>query len=68
MIGTSVLIAILFDEPERRALTNAIEAARVCRASAMSKLEASMVAITEAEPMLFKGTDFEASDVEVVGV
>lgn len=129
VIDTSALLAILFDEPERPALTSAIDAASARRVSAMSKLEASIVAISreggriiadlddllhqfkieivpfdehqadiareaftrygkgrhkaglnfgdcaayalavsEAEPLLFKGRDFSATDVEVAGM
>ena len=127
VIDTSAIIAILFDEPERNVFARRILASPVRLVSAMSKLEASMVAIgrggrdnlarldqilrdldlsfvpfdehqanlardafarygrgrhkaalnfgdcasyalaiAEAEPLLFKGTDFGATDVEVV--
>jgi ribonuclease VapC len=125
VIDTSVLIAILHREPEVEAFLSAIEPASVRLLSAVSKLEAGMVAlgrgaagaetlealldtlkltivpfddhqaniardafarfgkgrhparlnfgdcaayalaIAEAEPLLFKGTDFGATDVEV---
>jgi len=129
VIDTSVLVALLFDEPERRSLEDAIEADPVRLVSAMSKLEAGMVmigrhgvegaarldrllrevaatvvpfdehqadiardafarygkgrhpaglnfgdcaayalAMAEAEPLLFKGTDFGATDVEAARV
>ena len=127
VIDTSVLIAILFREPEAKPFVDAILADAVRMASAVSKLEASMVVIgrfgeagladldqvlaefnivilpfderqaeiardafarygkgrhparlnfgdcavyalatAEAEPLLFKGTDFAATDVAVV--
>src|SRR4051812_34372414 len=127
VIDTSALVAILFDEPERSILEDAIEADHVRLVSAMSKLEAGMVtigrhgtegaarldrllreiaavivpfddhqadiareafirfgkgrhraglnfgdcaayalALAEAEPLLFKGTDFGATDVQIV--
>jgi ribonuclease VapC len=126
VIDTSVLIAILFGEPERDEFLRAIDATPSRLVSAMSKLEAGMVtvgrkgraagseldllvtklaatvvpfdehqadiardafarygkgkhpaglnfgdcaayalAMAEAEPLLFKGTDFGATDVEV---
>ena len=129
VVDTSVLIAILLDEPDREAFENAIDEADVCLVSAMSKFEAGMVmigrlgnagairldqlldsigaiivpfddhqatiarsafarygkgrhkaalnfgdcaayalAVAEAEPLLFKGTDFGATDVEVVAL
>ena len=43
VIDTSALIAILQDEPERRVLNEAIEAAETCAMSAGSFLETSMV-------------------------
>jgi ribonuclease VapC len=128
VIDSSALIAILFDEPDRRSLENAIEVDSVRLVSAMTKLEAGIVmvgrhgidggmrldeliariaativpfdehqadiareafarygkgrhpaglnfgdcaayalAVAEAEPLLFKGTDFGATDVEVEG-
>src|SRR5665213_3018462 len=45
VIDTSALIAILRDEPEQRAFKSAILATEVRLVSAMTKLEASMVAI-----------------------
>lgn len=125
VIDSSALIAILFDEADRRFLEDAIEADPVRLISAVTKLESAMVmigrhgsdaplvrligdisaeivpfdepqadvaraafmrfgkgrhpaalnfgdcaayalAMTEAEPLLFKGTDFSATDVEVV--
>ena len=126
VIDTSVLIAILLDEPEQDAFLRAIDAAPSRLVSAMSKLEAGIVmvarkgraaggevdllmtklaatvvpfdehqadiardafmrfgkgrhpaglnfgdcaayalAMAEAEPLLFKGTDFGATDVQV---
>jgi ribonuclease VapC len=126
IIDTSVLIAILLDEPDRDNFLRAIDAAAARRISAMSKLETGIVmvgrkgpaagrevdlliaklaatvvpfdehqadiardafarygkgrhraglnfgdcasyalAIAEAEPLLFKGTDFGATDVQV---
>jgi ribonuclease VapC len=126
VIDTSVLIAILLDEPEQDAFLRAIDAAPARLVSAMSKLEAGIVMVTrkgraagsevdmlmtklaativpfdehqadiardafarfgkgrhpaglnfgdcaayalamaEAEPLLFKGTDFGATDVQV---
>jgi ribonuclease VapC len=126
VIDTSVVIAILLEEPEAQVLKRAILATPTRLASAMSKLEASMVvigrggvvglalldrllaeleiniipfderqadiardafarfgkgqhraglnfgdcatyalAVAQAEPLLFKGTDFGATDVEV---
>jgi len=127
VIDSSVLVAILLDEPERDALQRAIDADDVRFVSAVTKLEAAIVmiarrgtaaaeeldrlleytratvvpftqqhadiareafarygkgrhraalnfgdcaayalAIAEAEPLLFKGTDFGATDVEVM--
>jgi len=126
VIDTSVLIAILFDEPDRYSLESAIDGDAVRLISAMNKLEAGLVmvgrhqlegaarldrllreiaatiipfddhqadiardafarfgkgrhraalnfgdcaayalAMAEAEPLLFKGTDFGATDVVV---
>jgi ribonuclease VapC len=126
IIDTSVLVAILLDEPDRDNFLRAIDAAAARRISAMSKLETGIVmvgrkgpaagrevdlliaklaatvvpfdehqadiardafarygkgrhraglnfgdcasyalAIAEAEPLLFKGTDFGATDVQV---
>jgi ribonuclease VapC len=127
VIDSSVLIAILFDEAERRSLEDEIESDPVRLISAMTKLESGIVmvarygpegglrldrlierlaatvapfdepqadiareafarygkgrhpaglnfgdcvayalAMAEAEPLLFKGTDFGQTDVEVV--
>lgn len=127
VIDSSALMGILFDEPDRRALEDAIEADPVRLVSAMTKLEAGIVmvgrhgaeggirldrllrridvaiipfddaqadiaceafvrygkgrhkaglnfgdcaayalAVMEAEPLLFKGADFAATDVGVV--
>lgn len=129
VIDSSALIAILLGEPDREFFKRAISAADIRLVSAVTKLEASLVAIgrlgregpaeldavlrdiaatiapfddhqaeiardafmrygkgrhraglnfgdcaayalaiAEAEPLLFKGTDFGATDVEVVGV
>jgi ribonuclease VapC len=129
VIDSSALIAILRGEPERHAFQNAILSDSIRLVSAVTKLEASMVAIgrrgpdaaydvaalvrdlgvqvvpfderqadiardafarygrgrhraglnfgdcaayalaiAEAEPLLFKGTDFGATDVEVVSL
>jgi ribonuclease VapC len=129
VIDTSALIAILRNEPERARFLDAIAADEVRLISAMTKLEASMVAIgrrgleaaddvddllaelnvrivwfdecqadiareafahygkgrhragldfgdcaayalaiAEAEPLLFKGTDFGSTDVQVVAI
>ncbi len=43
VIDTSALLAILQDEPERRALNEAIEAADSCRLSLVSFVEVSIV-------------------------
>jgi ribonuclease VapC len=43
IIDTSALIAILHDEPERRAFNGAIEATDTCLLSAASLVEASAV-------------------------
>jgi ribonuclease VapC len=43
VIDTSALVAILQDEPERRAFNEAIEAAPSCRISAATLVEASIV-------------------------
>jgi len=128
VIDSSVLIAILFGEPDREPFKRAIDAAPTRLVSAMTKLESGLVmvgrfgpeggrqldgllrdiaasivpftdhhadiardafvrygkgrhkaglnfgdcasyalAIAEAEPLLFKGTDFGSTDVEVVG-
>ncbi|HWK97692.1 MAG TPA: type II toxin-antitoxin system VapC family toxin [Pseudolabrys sp.] len=128
VIDSSVLIAILFGEPDREPFKRAIDAAPTRLVSAMTKLESGIVmagrfgpeggrrlddllrdiaasiipftdhhadiardafvrygkgrhkaglnfgdcasyalAIAEAEPLLFKGTDFGSTDVEVVG-
>jgi ribonuclease VapC len=128
VIDSSALIAILLGEPDRERFKRAISAADVRLVSAVTKLEANLVAVSrlgprgaeelddvlrnvgatitpfddhqadiardafirygkgrhraslnfgdcasyalaiaEAEPLLFKGTDFAATDVEVVG-
>jgi ribonuclease VapC len=43
VIDTSAMIAILRDEPERRAFTEAIEQAEQCLMSAVSFVESSMI-------------------------
>ncbi|MGH3544349.1 MAG: type II toxin-antitoxin system VapC family toxin, partial [Mycobacteriales bacterium] len=43
IIDTSAIVAILFDEPERTALTQAIEADPVRQMSAATMLEAALV-------------------------
>jgi len=43
IVGTSALIAILGDEPERRAFTEALAAADACTLSAASFVETSIV-------------------------
>lgn len=43
VVDTSAILAILQDEPERRAFNEAIEAAETCRISVASFVEASIV-------------------------
>jgi ribonuclease VapC len=43
VLDTSVLFAILFDEPERRQFTQTIEASERCLLSTASLVEASMI-------------------------
>ncbi|MSO51192.1 MAG: hypothetical protein CK533_07050 [Acidobacterium sp.] len=83
VIDTSALLAILQDEPERRAFNEAIEAADTRAMSMANFVEASTViesrygaegirdldlfieraAIDRGEPLLFKGGDFDQTDV-----
>jgi ribonuclease VapC len=43
VLDTSALLAVLFDEPDRRAFTEAMEAADGCLLSAASFVETSMI-------------------------
>jgi ribonuclease VapC len=76
VVDTSGILAILQDEPERRAFNEAIETAPVVTISIANLVESSIVvearfgpagvlAIARAEPLLCKGDDFVHTDVEV---
>ncbi len=70
VIDTSAMLAILQDEPERGSLAEKIEAAPVCRTSAATFVEASMVIESRqgAEGVRLLDLLIEAADVEVVAV
>jgi ribonuclease VapC len=70
VIDTSVLIAILEDEPERRAFNEAIEAAANRRMSAANFVEASIVIESRygAEGLRDLDLFLDRSGIELVGV
>ena len=70
VIDTSALLAILEDEPERGWLAKQIEAAAVCRTSAATLLEASMVLQSRrgAEGVRHLDHLLESAGVEVIAV
>ncbi len=70
VIDTSALIAILQDEPERVSFSEEIAAAAVCRTSAATFFEASMVleARHGAEGVRLLDLLLESASVEVVAV
>jgi ribonuclease VapC len=68
VIDTSVLIAILFDEPDRRSLIATIEAAGERNLSAMSKLEAGMVAVGQRGKRMIAELDDLLRDLKITVV
>ncbi len=70
VIDTSALLAILQDEPERGSFNEEIAAAAVCRTSAATFLEASMVleARHGAEGVRLLDLLLESAGIEVVAV
>ena len=70
IIDTSAFLAILEDEPDRRAFTEAIAAAAVRRISAATFLEASMVIEARHGAAGVQRLDMliESADIEVVAV
>ncbi len=70
VIDTSAMLAILQDEPERGAFAEKIAAAAVCRISAASFVEASMVLESRhgAEGVRLLDLLIESAGVEVVSV
>ena len=70
IIDTSALLAILQDEPERRAFTEAIAAAAVRRMSAATFLETSMVVEARhgADGVRLLDILIESAGIEVVAV
>ncbi len=70
VIDTSALLAILQDEPERDSFTGEIAAAPVCRTSAATFLEASMVLESRqgADGVRLLDLLIESADVEVAPV
>ena len=70
VFDTSALLAILFDEPERRAFTEAIEATEVRLLSTASFVEASMIleARHGAEGVRALDRLLAAANVEIIAV
>ncbi len=70
VIDTSALLAILQDEPERGSFTEEIAAAPVCRTSAATFVEASMVLESRhgADGVRLLDLLIESADLEVVAV
>ena len=70
VFDTSALLAILFDEPERRAFTEAIEATEVRLLSAASFVEASMILETRhgAEGVRALDRLLAAASIEIIPV
>jgi ribonuclease VapC len=70
VFDTSALLAILFDEPERRAFTEAIEATEVRLLSAASFVEASMILESRhgAEGVRALDRLLAAANVEIIAV
>jgi ribonuclease VapC len=70
VLDTSALLAVLFDEPERRVFTEAIEAAEACRFSAASFVETSMILESRhgAEGVRALDRLLAAANVEMVAV
>jgi len=70
VLDTSAVLAILLDEPDRRAFTEAIEAADRCLFSAASFVETSMILETRhgAEGVRALDRLLSAADIEIVPV
>jgi ribonuclease VapC len=70
VFDTSALLAILFDEPERRAFTEAIEATEVRLLSAASFVETSMILESRhgAEGVRALDRLLAAANVEIIAV
>ncbi|MCC6197436.1 MAG: type II toxin-antitoxin system VapC family toxin [Burkholderiales bacterium] len=70
IVDTSALLAILQDEPERRAFNEAIEAADACRMSAATFVETSIVVDARfgAEGLQALDRLIEIADIEIVPV
>ena len=65
VIDTSALIAILQDEPERRAFNEAIEAAESCSLSTASFVESSMIIESRYGPDGTRDLDLFVSKAEI---
>jgi ribonuclease VapC len=65
VVDTSALLAILGDEPERRALTTAIEEAETRLLSAASLVEASLVVATRYGPEGLRDLDHLVAKAEL---
>ena len=70
VFDTSALLAILFDEPERRAFTEAIEATEVRLLSAASFVEASMILESRLGAEGVRALDrlLAAANIEIIAV
>lgn len=73
VVDTSAVMAVLLDEPDAAAFAEAIAGGAGRLLSAVSALEAGLgfgdcaacaLAATRAEPLLFKGADVAATDIE----
>ena len=65
IVNTSVIIAILRDEPETAALVEALERPRVRRMSAVSYVEAAVVVDSNRNPVLSRRFDDLLRDVQI---
>ncbi|MGA9390869.1 MAG: type II toxin-antitoxin system VapC family toxin [Candidatus Sulfotelmatobacter sp.] len=65
IVDTSVIIAILRDEPETAALVEALERPRVRRMSAVSYVEAAVVVDSNRNPVLSRRFDDLLRDVQI---
>jgi ribonuclease VapC len=68
VIDTSAIAAILFDEPERGDFTSRIGAAAICRLSAASYLEISMVALSRQGGLTLLDTWIRENAIDIVPV
>ena len=65
IVDTSVIIALLRNEPDASAISEALENAAVCRISAVTYVEASVVTDSNRDPILSRRFDDLLKDVRM---